>query len=147
MVHLSLNDRINQLVEGVEENLAGEEVDPDDIRISAPKEPEVNPEVYRDVESLLFRGFIIIPAIINGVQFLFKSMNHHEFEYLNWIAGAGDTTGKSIERYYSSFISYGVFMIAGQNILPNREQWIPQIEESFNTFSPQVRTRDHSLPI
>jgi len=137
----SLNDRINQLVEGVEEDLAAEEVDPDDIRITAPTEPEVNPEVYRDVESLLFHGFLVIPAVINGVQFIFKSMNHHEFEYLSWIAGAGDTTGKSIERYYSSFISYGIFMIGGQNILPNREQWVPQIEESFNSFSPQVRTK------
>ena len=141
MGRLSLNDRINQLVEGVEEDLASAEVDPDDIRITAPKEPEVNPEVYRDVESLLFHGFLVIPAVINGVQFLFKSMNHHEFEYLNWIAGVGDTTGKSIERYYSSFIAYGVFMIDGQNILPNREHWVPQIEGSFESFSPQVRAK------
>jgi hypothetical protein len=141
MGRLSLNDRINQLVEGVEEDLSAEDVDSGDIRITAPKEPEVNPEVYHDVESLLFRGFIIVPAVINGVQFLFKSMNHHEFEYLNWIAGSGTATGRSIERYYSSFISYGVFMIDGQNILPNREQWVPQIEEAFNTFSPQVRAK------
>ena len=141
MGHLSLNDRINQIVEGAEEDLASLEVDPEDIRISAPKEPEVNPEIYRDVDSLLFRGFLIVPAIINGVQFIFKSMNHHEFEYLHWISGSGDLTGKSIERYYSSFISYGIFMIDGENILPNREQWIPQIEESFASFSPQVRSK------
>ncbi len=141
MGRLSLSDRINQLIEGVEENQASEEVDPENIRIEAPKEPEVNPEVYRDVESLLFRpGFIVLPAIINGVPFLFKSMNQHEFEYLNWISSASDT-GKSVERYYSSFISYGVFMINGQNILPNREQLIPQIEESFNSFSPEVRSK------
>jgi hypothetical protein len=141
MGHLTINDRINQLVEGVEEDLTPEEVDPDAIRITAPKEPEVNPEVYRDVESLLFKGFIILPAMINGVHFLFKSMNHHEFEYLNWIAGSGTPTGRSIERYYSSFISYGVFMIDGQNILPNRDQWVPQIEDSFNSFAPPVRSK------
>jgi hypothetical protein len=140
MTTQTLNDRINQIVEGTEEDLASLEVDPEDIRISTPREPEVNPEIYRDVESLLFRGFLILPATINGAQFIFKSMNHHEFEYLSWVSG-GTATGKTIDRYYSSFISYGVFMIDGQNILPNREQWIPQIEEAFESFSPQVKSK------
>jgi hypothetical protein len=132
MTHQTLNDRLNQLVEGSEESFDPQEVDPDDIRIPAPKEPEVDPRIYRDVESLLFRGFLVLPASINGVQFVFKSINHREYEYLQWMTGpVGSVTGKSIDRYYRAFMAFGVFMIDGQNILPDREGWVPQLEEMF----------------
>jgi hypothetical protein len=134
------NDRINQIVEGAEEAFASAEVDPEDIRITPPKEPEVNPVVYRDVESLLFRGFLILPGEINGVQFVFKSINHHEFDHLQWASGLW-VGGKSIERYYSMFISYGVFMVDGQNILPERDRWVPEIVEMFLGLSPEARSK------
>jgi hypothetical protein len=136
----SLNDRINGIVEGVEEALSPGDVDPEDIRIPAPKEPEVNPEIYRDVESLLFRGFLILPAEINGVRFLFKSINHREFEYLQWTSGTlGGMLGKSMDRYYSAFMAYGVFMIDGQNILPDRDQWLPKLQDVFSGFPVGAR--------
>ena len=107
----------------------GEEADAEKVKIEVPKEPEVDPFHYRDVESLLFRGFILLPAEINGVRFIFKSMNHHEFEYLQWIA-----SGYSQEQYNNTFLALGVFMIDGQNILPTREKYLPTIEEAFSTF-------------
>jgi hypothetical protein len=135
MAYQSLNDRINQVVEGAEESLEPQEVDPEDIRIPAPKEPEVDPRIYRDVESLLFRGFLVLPASINNVQFVFKSINHREYEYLQWMTGpVGSVTGKSIDRYYRSFMAYGVFMVDGQNILRDRETWVPQLEEMFSSL-------------
>lgn len=142
MRYLSVNDRINQLVEGAEEAVASEEVDPENINITAPKEPEVDPRIYHNVESLLFRGFLVLPAVINGVQFVFKSINHKEFEYLQWMAGpVGDTSGKSIDRYYRSFMAYGVFMIDGQNILSEREVWVPQLEEMFAALPPGAKAK------
>lgn len=138
----SLTDRINQVVEGAEEAVASEEVDPDQIRIPAPKDPEVNPAIYRDVESLLFRGFLVLQAEINGVIFTFKSMNHHEFEYIQWISGSGATmTGRSMERYYSLFISYGVFTINGQNILPERDRWASEVEKVFSGLPVNARSK------
>jgi hypothetical protein len=132
VAHPSLNDRINQVVEGAEESFDPQEVDPEDIRIPAPKEPEVDPRIYRDVESMLFRGFLVLPASINRVNFVFKSINHREYEYLQWMTGpVGLSTGKSVDKYYRSFMAYGVFMIDGQNILPEREIWVPQLEEMF----------------
>jgi hypothetical protein len=142
MRYLSINDRINQLVEGAEEAVASEEVDPENIRITAPKEPEVDPRIYRDVESLLFRGFLVLPATINGVQFVFKSINHKEFEYLQWVSGpVGDITGKSIDRYYRAFMAYGVFMIDGQNILADRDVWVPQLEDMFAALPAGAKSK------
>jgi hypothetical protein len=140
--HLSVTDRINQIVEGAEEATASEEVDPENIRITAPKEPEVDPRIYANVESMLFNGFLALPATINGVQFVFKSINHKEFQYLQWMAGpVGDTSGKSIDRYYRSFMAYGVFMIDGQNILSDREMWLPQLEDMFASLPSGAKAK------
>lgn len=102
----------------------------DDFHIEVPKPPEVNPEVYRDVEPLLFRGFLHISAEINGVSFVFKSMNHHEYEMLSLVARPGSTK-KSIQKFYATFLSYGVFMVDGQNILTDRERSLPEVTHLF----------------
>ena len=47
-----------------------------EITIEIPKEPEVNPEVYRDVTPLLFHGFVSMPAQIGDAIFVFKSTCH-----------------------------------------------------------------------
>ena len=108
----------------------------EEIRIEAPREPEVDPIHYRDVESLIFRGFLVAPAEINGVQFLFKSLNHHEFEYLQWVS-----SGKTTERYYSTFVAYGVFMVDGQNVLMDRDRWVPEIEGAIDKLPPAARAK------
>ena len=135
-----LNDHINSIIEGSEEAVPSEDEAIEDIHITVPREPEVNPELYRDVESLLFRGFLLLPAEINGVQFIFKSINHHEFEYLQWISGSlGGMTGKSLERYYNAFMAYGVFMLDGENLLPLREQFFPKLQNMFSEMPALTR--------
>jgi bacterioferritin (cytochrome b1) len=106
------------------------------IRIEPPREPEVDPAIYRDVESLIYRGFLVLPAEINGVQFLFKSMNHHEFEYLQWVTG-----GRTGERYYNTFLAFCVFMIDGSNVLPERDRFVSDFEAAFASFTTQARSK------
>lgn len=113
--------RLQQRVDGTD----------NELHIEAPKPPEVNPEVYRDVEPLLFRGFLHIAAEINGVSFVFKSMNHHEYEMLGLAARPG-TTRKSIQKFYATFLAYGVFMVDGQNILVDRERSLPEVVQLFD---------------
>lgn len=108
-----------------------------EIQIQAPKDPEVKPEVYRDVEPLIFRGFLTIAAEINGVRFVFKSLNQHEMDLLRWM----HPEGKATADFWNQFLAYGVFMIDGVNILPERDRWIPKIADMFNSFQVQVRNR------
>lgn len=122
-------DAVNRVIEGTEEALDNPNAD-GGIRIPAPKEPEVNPEIWKDVESLLFRGFIALPAQINGVNFIFKSLNHHEFDQVQWING-GSMNHEATERFYNTFLAYGVFMVDGQNILAERHRWVPELIETF----------------
>ena len=100
----------------------------DQIRIEPPREPEVNPEVYRDVMPMLFRGFLTVSAKIGGATFVFKSLNHHEFGMLQLMGVMDKDAGY---RQWDMLLAYNVLMIDGQNVLIERERWVPKIIETF----------------
>jgi predicted metal-dependent phosphoesterase TrpH len=111
-----------------------------DIRIPPPKEPEVNPEIYRDVIPLVNRGFLTQAAEINGVPFVFKNFNHHEFSLVRLIGGhRPDQVPTS--HFWDLFLAYGVFLVDGQNILLDRDRSVPEIAKTFSVFPPDARAR------
>lgn len=110
---------------------------PADIRIQAPKDPEVDPKNYKDVEPLLFRGFLTKSAKINDTQFVFKSLNQHEMDMIRWMHPEDHATS----AFWNLFLAYGVFMIDGANVLTDRDRWIPRIAETFNNIQPVVRNK------
>lgn len=115
------------------------ERDEDDPRLAIPKAPEVNPEVYRDVLPMLFRGFLTLPAEINGVFFVFKSLNHHEFEMVRLMGGGmGDHIPP---RFWDLFLAHGVFLIDGQNVLVERQRWMPRIANVFRDLLPKAKAK------
>lgn len=101
--------------------------------------PEVNPEVYKDVESVLFRGFISQPAVLNNVLFIFKSINHHELELINLVTGGEEAA--RVKDYYDLFLSYGVLMVDGQNILIDREKHLSELKEFFDSLQKVARQK------
>src|SRR5271165_4980092 len=108
------------------------------IRIQAPKEPEVNPEVYKDVEPLLYRGFLTQSFTMNDVDFVLKNLNHHEFELLR-LSTNFDPKQTIKQKFWNRFLAYGVFMVDGVNILPDRDHWIPKIAKMFEDLPNSVR--------
>jgi len=114
---------------------------PDDLHIEIPKDPEVDPRVYRDVEALLYRGFIYVPAEINDVAFVFKSLNQHEFDLIQMTLGhkSGDAAG--MRKFYNLFLAYGVLMVDGSIILSDRDRWLPDIAKLFDGLGSQARTK------
>lgn len=110
------------------------------IRIDPPKEPEVDPRIYRDVESLLFRGFIVAHAEINGVHFVLKSLNHHEYEQIQLIVGHR-TDAKIQRRFYSFFLAYGVLMVDGQPVLHDRFRWVSELASVFEAMGNAPRNK------
>jgi hypothetical protein len=111
----------------------------EDIHITIPKEPEVNPEVWKDVEPLLYRGFLTVSAEINSVSFVFKSLNHHEFELLRFSGGFRE--GRVTEQFWWTFLAYGVFMVDGVNILVERDKWIPKLADTFGSLPKDARSK------
>jgi hypothetical protein len=115
------------------------QADGSDIVVTAPKEPEVNPAIYRDVEPLLFRGFLSVGAEINDVLFVFKSLNQHEFEMLRL---SGGIFGQNVPpKFWDIFLAYGVFMVDGVNILSERDRYIPKITAMFAGLSREAKQR------
>jgi hypothetical protein len=111
----------------------------EDIHITAPQEPEVNPEVYKDVEPMLYRGFLTVSAEINGVFFVFKSLNHHEFELLRF---SGMFRDKEVTKnFWDTFLAYGIFMVDGSNILSDRERWIPKLADTFSELPKEAKAK------
>jgi len=110
-----------------------------DIRIPVPQDPEVNPEVYKDVEPMLYRGFLTVVAEINGVYFVFKSLNHHEFDLLRF---SGMLREKEVAKsFWSTFLAYGVFMVDGGNILSDRERWISKLADTFSELPKEAKAK------
>lgn len=127
-------DDVQATYDAEQEKLRKEYEGEGDIRIEAPKLPEVNPELLKDVEPLLFKGFVYAPAEINGVPFVFKSLNQHEWELLGFMATAGGSNRQSMRRYNNNFMAYGVLMVEGVNVLPRRDEFIPRITELFDSL-------------
>lgn len=114
--------------------------DSDDITIPPPRDPEVNPEVYRDVTPLLTRGFLTLPAEINDVLFVFKSLNHHEFELLRMMGGFHHDRAPT-QTFWDLFLAYGIFMVDGMNVLHDRERSVRDIARTFSDFPPGARAK------
>jgi hypothetical protein len=90
---------------------------------------------------MLFRGFLHVPAEINGVRFVFKSLNHHEFDLLNLCTDGVRGDFASIQRFHNLFLAYGVLMVDGVNVLRDRERWLPDIAATFEELSVEARRK------
>ena len=104
------------------------------------KPPEVNPEVYRDVVPLLFRGFLTVSAEINEVPFVFKSLNQHEFDMVRFM-GSFQSGVEPTSKFWNLFLSYGVFIVDGHNVLLDREASIPKIADTFQDFPSSAKQK------
>lgn len=122
-----------QVAYDAEQEKLRKEFEGEDIRIEAPRLPEVNPELLKDVEPLLFKGFVYAAAEINGVLFVFKSLNQHEWELLNFTTQ--ENSRRAIRQHHNLFMAYGVLMVDGVNVLPRREEYLPQLIELFASMS------------
>ena len=115
------------------------DADPSDIVIDAPKDPEVNPEVYRDVIPLLTKGFLYVPVTIGDVPFVFKSLNQHEFELVRLLSGATD--GNVPRRFWDLFLAYMVLFVDGKNILIDRDRHISKLADTFRDMPLGARQK------
>jgi|SRR6478609_2913710 len=113
----------------------------EEFQAEIPKLPEINPEIYKDVEPLLFRGFLHVSGEINDVRFIFKSLNHHEFSMLSLMNPKDEMNHKNLQRFYAMFLAYGVMMIGQDNILLDRDRWIPRLVEVFTNMEegPKIK--------
>jgi hypothetical protein len=106
----------------------------------SPEIPEVNPEVYKDVEPLLFRGFLTLSATINGVPFVFKSLNHHEFSRIA-LYQSSTNAYEQVQRHYNHFLAYGVLLVGRKNVLATREEALDDLVDFFEGLDKDLKQK------
>lgn len=125
-----------------EDELDGSEAETsEDIRIPAPREPEVNPEVYNDVVDLLGRGFLTVSADVGDTMFVFKSLNHHELNMVRLLSGFSDKSAVIPPRFWDIFLAHMVLFVDGLNVLADRGRNLPKLAGVFRDIPHSARKR------
>lgn len=103
-------------------------------------------DVFKDLEHLLFRGFLTAPIVLkygkSKIPILLKSLTEYEFDFIQenyfWVEDVSDK--------YNYYLAYSILSIDGENILPYRdhdlihELLLPQIKSWPEEYFEQIAT-------
>jgi hypothetical protein len=94
------------------------------IRINVPDsyKPVDDDEVWADLETYLYQGFLTSSAHILGRTFVLKTINHHELRYVSYLKPMRTAPVDAQELHRASLIAHSVFMVDGENLLPERHR-------------------------
>jgi len=130
--------------------MTGDELGPDgtpldgddsEVKITPPKAPEVNPEVYENTVALIQRGFLTAFAELNGIPFVFKSLNHHEFDLIRLMTGLSPSSQTVPPRFWDVFLAHMVLFVDGHNVLAERSRHLSEIANTFREIPNLARIR------
>ena len=68
-------------------------------------------ERYKDLENLLFKGFIPYKVGIGGVNFVFKSINDLEYEQLQLMSGLEGEPSYNV-NFHINYLYFSLYMIS-----------------------------------
>lgn len=92
------------------------------LRVSEAYKPDVDEEVWSDLEAYLYQGFLCAPAHILGKTFVLKTINHHELRYVSYLRPLRTSPVDVKDAHRAALIAHSVFMIDGENLLPERHR-------------------------
>jgi hypothetical protein len=101
-----------------------EEASTQRVQISVPDSyrPVDDDEIWSDLEAYLYQGFLTSSAHILGKTFVFKTVNHHELRYISYLRPLKTAPSETQSLHRSALISHSVFMVDGENLLPDRHR-------------------------
>lgn len=86
---------------------------------------------FKDVESLLFRGFLTAEVAVDSVPIVFKSLNHIEYTQIDLHSFSMDSGWEESASY---FLAYSTLFLNHVSVLPNREEYIPVLADYYHHF-------------
>ena len=93
---------------------------------------------YSDVEQMIFRGFLVEPAEIEGVPIVFKTLNQTEYDLATLYAFSSDLE-KASELRECYFIASSVYLFNRSSVLHDREAFYHDFVEVLLDLPPAVR--------
>jgi len=110
------------------------------VKITVPEQYRaVSDEVWTDLETYLYRGFLTSPAHVVGKTIVFKTINHLELENVSLLRPMRQSPPEVAAHYRAAFIAYSVFVVDGVNVLHGRPDHIAQLVKIFSKLSQGVQ--------
>lgn len=110
------------------------------VKIAIPEQYRaVNDEVWADLESYVFKGFLTSPSHLFGGTYVFKTLNHHELSYVRQFRPLRAAPMDVQATYRSYFIAYSMFIVNGENVLYRRPEHIRKLVETVAKIDPAMQ--------
>jgi hypothetical protein len=108
-----------------------ENVEKKKIKIEIPEHYKRNLDesVWDELEEILFSGFLTVRARVSGIDFIFKTLNIHESNLINFSKPSKESPLEQKTNFQAKFIAYSTFMIDGENALHDRPNHIRNLIE------------------
>jgi len=88
---------------------------------------------YKDLEDLLYIGFVPYQARIGDINFVFKSVSDLEYRKASLMSGLKEDPRYNILFHYN-YLYHSIYMINGVSIIEKREQAYSEMMEVFKGF-------------
>lgn len=94
---------------------------------------------YKDLEDLLFLGFLPHKVSVGGVDFVFKTINDLEYRKARLMSGLPNEVTYS-HRFHYNYLFHSIYMINGVSMLEDRDKYYNDILDTLKSF-PQALIR------
>ncbi len=117
----------------------------------------VNLDRYKDLEDLIYKGFLHRQVSVGGVNFVFKSISDLEYDQVKIMSGIENKNPYYNKNFHINYFFYSLYLVNGVNILEKRDDLYEDIfdivklypnvliTKIFSTFSDFVARQNNSL--
>jgi hypothetical protein len=88
---------------------------------------------YLKLEDLLYRGFVALKVRVGNANFVFKNINHFEYDLVTLKSGLKEDP-EYLSNFYCNYLFYSIYMIDGINMLTRREEIYSEYFDLFKSF-------------
>ena len=99
---------------------------------------------YKDLEDLIYMGFIPYQAKIADVNFVFKSISDNEYRKTRLMSGL-EKDPRFTTNFHYNYLYHSVYMVNGVNILEKREEIYSDLRKIFESFPSSLLTHIFSI--
>lgn len=94
----------------------------------------IDSDIWIELEEYLYDGFLTTTVNLAGKTWVFKTLNHHELRYINFLKSKGTF-------FQSNFIAYSIFIIDGENVLQNRQRHIRKLIKIIEKLPDKIKEK------
>jgi hypothetical protein len=102
---------------------------------------KVDEDVWFELETYIYQGFLTATSTILGKTFVFKSMNALEVRNVNFMRPTRGVSPDGANSFNAIFIAYSVFMVDGTNTLYERPRHINRLVKAIGKLPPNIQTK------